>query len=892
VQAIPNDEPKLGNVQAGIIEGFKDLQQGRLLLVGLDNAEGVCRLIAHLKTRLLAADAKPCPGECPVFLNLAFTYAGLVLAGVDAGTLGQLSPEFREGMAARASILGDREHNHPMHWRLPERHGAVGARVELSEVHALVSCWLPSDNTPALDDVQTALEGALCDAGRVIAVQPMQRIKDSGGSTSGHFGFVDGISQPVLRSQNPNGRDAVSAGELLLGYRNDRGDAPLRGRLWNESTYMVVRKLRQDVQAFRDLKLSDPSKGQLMGRMPDGTELIGQTKGNDFDYANDPHGSKCPLFAHIRRANPRAPRHNEMDHIPRILRRGMSYGPPFDGGNEEDDRGLIFMAYNASISEQFEVIQGWLNGGNSSGSGSFSGQRDPFLGVARAGDPQSFPVQGGSVDIPSHRPLVTLEWGLYAFVPSLSALAELANWAQDRALEDGVQDAEEPKGTDDLYAAQRIRDQRRRETARQAALGSELIARLAQVERAQGFDAAVEHWKLALEDMGSRMKGHSQAIWTAVRKAHGGALRTPYGVLVCSRNLVEQVLRNPQGDYSVSGYNARLSNSFGQIYLGRDYAPGNDHEADEANAAIMEVTETAAFDFAHTQGVEMLNGLLPGGVVDITVEVKDLVDELLERCSHHWFGLPDGEIVIAGGWHWRNQATCPGHFHSPSRYAFQPQPGTQAREVGEAHGQILHKAVQEFVGRARTSPDTQGTLGRRLFLIHRTDNSKLATLIIGVMMGFLPTVDGNLRGTLYEWMQNRELWDLQARLLRSKAQRLEAAKTVIEPELTKTMHSRPVPEVIWRTALRTGSIGPVNVRVGDTVVVSLVSALQEGLLEDKRCPHIVFGGDREAAIERPAHSCPGRQMAMGVMLGFLTALMETVSMRPALSPMALRISKR
>ena len=52
------------------------------------------------------------------------------------------------------------------------------------------------------------------------------------------------------------------------------------------------------------------------------------------------------------------------------------------------ERGMVFMAYNASIGEQFEVVQRWLSGGNSSGS--YSGQSDPFLGLAEPGRPRVF----------------------------------------------------------------------------------------------------------------------------------------------------------------------------------------------------------------------------------------------------------------------------------------------------------------------------------------------------------------------------------------------------------------------------------------------------------------------------------------------------------------------
>ena len=81
--------------------------------------------------------------------------------------------------------------------------------------------------------------------------------------------------------------------------------------------------------------------------------------------------------------------------------------------------------------------------------------------------------------------------------------------------------------------------------------------------------------------------------------------------------------------------------------------------------------------------------------------MKDIVDDVLAGLSTEWFGVPDGTYVVGGGWHWRsdNQPTCPGHFHSPSRYMFQPNPGPEAAGSANEHGQAANAAV----GRLRSS---------------------------------------------------------------------------------------------------------------------------------------------------------------------------------------------
>ena len=207
--------------------------------------------------------------------------------------------------------------------------------------------------------------------------------------------------------------------------------------------------------------------------------------------------------------------------------------------NPDAERGLFFMAYNASIAEQFEVIQAWLSGSNSSNQNTYSALRDPFLGVPQDGDPHSFAFYDDSgkekvVPLPPDKPIVKLEWGLYAFVPSIKAIAELKEIA-DLA-------AKITKGTD--YHHRKTKETNApcgsacwRARARRSSPNS---AR----RTVQGFDSASEQWKIALEDIGARMSSASQAVWAAIRELHGGVLRTPYGVLVCSKKLVNDVFDN------------------------------------------------------------------------------------------------------------------------------------------------------------------------------------------------------------------------------------------------------------------------------------------------------------------------------------------------------------
>jgi hypothetical protein len=81
----------------------------------------------------------------------------------------------------------------------------------------------------------------------------------------------------------------------------------------------------------------------------------------------DDTGQRCPFFAHIRKVNPRdifTDRGNAGVTLTfQMLRRGIPYGPVFEEvQNEQADRGLLFLAYQTSITNQFQSLnKGWMN---------------------------------------------------------------------------------------------------------------------------------------------------------------------------------------------------------------------------------------------------------------------------------------------------------------------------------------------------------------------------------------------------------------------------------------------------------------------------------------------------------------------------------------------------
>ena len=292
--------------------------------------------------------------------------------------------------------------------------------------------------------------------------------------------------------------------------------------------------------------------------------------------------------------------------------------------------------------------------------------------------------------------------------------------------------------------------------------------------------------------------------------------------------------------------------------------------------------------------------LASAGVGELTFDIKEVTEPVLAALCSTWFDVPgDGTHVQPGGWRWDWRAgeapLCPGHFTAPSRYLFQPNPGGAAQDTGQSHGRALRDAVKRMVEvhrAAQTLPT--GSLARAAFdaFPSNDDNDLLARTLVGVMMGFLPTVDGNLRSTLNEWLEDRSFWELQNRYVaRPGPHAFARAQDVIDGPLRRSMQLRPVPEMVWRTAVRAHRLGPLEVRRDDLVVVGLVSATHQDLDHGVTDASLVFGGDRRTD-PYPSHACPGATMALGVMLGVLAALMEVGPLRPTPVPLSLSLQGR
>jgi deferrochelatase/peroxidase EfeB len=171
--------------------------------------------------------------------------------------------------------------------------------------------------------------------------------------------------------------------------------------------------------------------GSSLIKYPNGP---GDDTGNAFAYANDPAGARCPLGAHVRRANPRDALGfgGRTMSRRRLIRRGITYGKYLapdqqDEEQDEERRGIIFIAFNSGF-DQFEFVQRvWMNFGDDFEQGN---DTDPIAGSRKEGrmmipgDEETGRQPFTCFDIPS---FVETRGGDYFFVPSLTGLSLLAS---------------------------------------------------------------------------------------------------------------------------------------------------------------------------------------------------------------------------------------------------------------------------------------------------------------------------------------------------------------------------------------------------------------------------------------------------------------------------------
>ena len=520
-------------IQSLMFGGLKFLHEGAALLFGLADDEAAAKAwLGELLPSIRFADGRTWPKA--TVLGLAAS--ALPKLGLPEESVATFPAAFVDGMAApwRARVLGDVGENAPQEWRWGKQGDEIDGVLLL---YAKTAGELGRLRGHAIATLQKH--------GHIVRrTIPFQTL--GGGETPAEqahvkrepFGFVDGISQPVIRGTYKALRGAdpihiVEAGEFILGYPNNRGYMPpgptlnaihdpanllpvaavppsdfsnnavfsdntvnVDRDLGRNGSFLAIRELEQNVDGFWDYCRAEGERLQphfppgvrvaaqefiaakIVGRWPDGSPLVRYPRypatnapvpahplsratagvgtssqltaeipiapgrsgvagsanarptfepDNDFLFGTeDPQGLRCPLGAHIRRANPREsfnPDSQEQIAITnrhRIIRVGRFYQP--EPGQR---RGLFFMCLNGDIERQFEFVQQtWVNGPSFHG---LSNERDPLTSERDGADGHTIPTHDGSIRLAKLPSFVRTRGGGYFFLPGRRTIEYLAS---------------------------------------------------------------------------------------------------------------------------------------------------------------------------------------------------------------------------------------------------------------------------------------------------------------------------------------------------------------------------------------------------------------------------------------------------------------------------------
>ena len=416
---------------------------GRYEFLSFRNPAGGRAWLAEITHKVLSAKAmRESVDKDKRWITVAFTGNGLRALGVDEASLATFPQEFREGMAARAQMLGDTGANDPTQWvdktASPDLHAIaiLFARDAAERDRCVVEHRKLLAECPGVE-VLSSLD--------LEATPPFEYAHD-------HFGYRDRLSQPVIEGSGdeptPGSGGPFKAGEFILGYPDETGTMPAQPQpelLSRNGSFMAYRRLEEHVGRFRDFlrQNGQTPEGQellaakLMGRWRSGAPLTlapekddpalgaDPQRNNNFNYKHDdPQGYAVPLGSHMRRMNPRDTAANMNRR--RMIRRGATYGSYLPEGTPDDgqERGIAAFVICASLIRQFEFAQNvWVNDRNFHELGN---ERDPIIGAHDGKLEFKIPKRPIRRTITGLPAFTTVRGGAYFFLPGLKALRWLA----------------------------------------------------------------------------------------------------------------------------------------------------------------------------------------------------------------------------------------------------------------------------------------------------------------------------------------------------------------------------------------------------------------------------------------------------------------------------------
>lgn len=395
----------LDDLQGNILDGHGRKATLHLMLRFGPDADAARAALRALEPSITSAHAQLTDARLhrlehisgPPFIGLLLSSSGYERLGIASRMpAAPADGAFAQGMLARRDILSD-----------PAPDLLETAYQDRIDAMILIGADPDGEDDWTSAAAQRTAQAIIAQLGSTASVVAMETGRaifrsNSKGAREGieHFGYVDGRSQPLLLQELVDREDANGgidqwspAFPLSQVLVPDPGSPSEDGSAFG--SFFVFRKLEQQVKAFKDreaelgaeLGIGELAGAFLVGRFEDGTpvtlqgvEGLDDPVPNNFDYRADMAAGRCPFFAHIRKTNPRGDVARTLVPDPQtpadfqrirdltaserqviMARRGMPYGQrdrvldPSD--QPEGGVGLMFMAFQSSIEDQFEFTQ-------------------------------------------------------------------------------------------------------------------------------------------------------------------------------------------------------------------------------------------------------------------------------------------------------------------------------------------------------------------------------------------------------------------------------------------------------------------------------------------------------------------------------------------------------
>ena len=209
-----------------------------------DPAGGRAWLSALLEKVQSAAEVLASVEQDKRWVTIAFTWNGLRALGVDEDSLATFPEEFKQGMVARAEMLGDSGNNHPDNW--------IGGLAS-PDLHAIAILFARDGTERDRCRMEHDKLVAQCKGVEVLSALDLEATPPFDYAHD-HFGYRDRLSQPVIEGTTeiptPGTGAPLKPGEFILGYPDEAGppaNLPQPEILSRNGSYMAYRRLQEHV---------------------------------------------------------------------------------------------------------------------------------------------------------------------------------------------------------------------------------------------------------------------------------------------------------------------------------------------------------------------------------------------------------------------------------------------------------------------------------------------------------------------------------------------------------------------------------------------------------------------------------------------------------------------